>query len=72
MSDELLRSLTDKEIAALKNALSEVLVQTKKLSHNVDLLTDDPSILDPLHRSKAEERKTAEDLLGLLDRAIKG
>jgi hypothetical protein len=69
MSDHQIRQLTDGEINALKNALSEVLVQTKKRSANFDSATDDPSKLDPYHRLIAVERKLAEELLELLDRA---
>jgi hypothetical protein len=69
MSDHQIRRLTDGEINALKNALSEVLVQIKKKSANVDSATDDPSKLDPLHGLFAAERKLAEELLDLLDRA---
>ena len=61
--------LTDEEINAIRNGLSEVLVQTKKKSANIDSATDDPSILDPLHGVIAAERKLAEELLALLDRA---
>jgi hypothetical protein len=61
--------LTDEEINAIRNALSEVLVQTKKKSADVDSVTDDPSILDPLHGLIAAERKLAEKLSALLDRA---
>jgi hypothetical protein len=69
MSDHQIRRLTEDEINALKTALSEVLVQTKKRSANVDSATDDPSILDPYHGLIAAERKLAEELLDLLDRA---
>jgi hypothetical protein len=44
-----LRELTLEEIAALKNALALVLVETKKKSGNIDAATNDPSQYDALH-----------------------
>ena len=62
-------TLTQDEIVAIRNALAAVLADLNKKSPMIDATTDDPDILDPLHASFAQERKMAEGLMDLLDRA---
>ncbi len=70
MSNQKFHDLTEADIATLKNALSEVIVQAAKKSALVDNATDDPTILDPFHALNAETQKAAKALLELLDDAV--
>ena len=63
------RKLSDEEIAAIRQALAAVLVDLGKKSPMVDGATNDPAILDLLHASFAKERRTAQDVMDLLDEA---
>ena len=71
MSNQKFHDLTEADIATLKNALSEVIVQAAKKSALVDNATDDPTILRPISRTECPEtQKAAKALLELLDDAV--
>lgn len=62
-------TLTDKERAAIINALAAVKGAAAKRATTIDSATDNPAVLDPLHSLGAQEVALADRLIELLDGA---